>query len=313
MPPNNQPPAAPPPSAPQQISPTAVAYEQQVAAYSGEPAQAVPQMQPVAQATQTGAPANPSAPASNNGEKTNPNNQTTTQKSLLFSELRDGMIVMTDGSFRAIIACESINFDLMSNREREGIEYSYQNFLNSLTFPIQIFIRSKRVDIAPYIERLDNIRRGQDNMLLNVLMDDYINFVDMLAENANIMDKSFYIVVPFYPEGDAAKLVEQGKGFFSKFLGNNKQTVTKIDKQAYDKAKDEIKNRVDSVTSGLFQIGVKCAQLNTKELGELYYNVYNPDTAVNQPMPDFSNNTTTFVRKGDGQAPRVGSQIGEGF
>lgn len=305
MPPNNQQPTATQ-SAPQTMSPTVQAYEQQSNSVSSEPAQAVPQMQPPQQPS-----ADSTAGAGKDSSETQPGNQTTTQKSLLFSEIRDGMVVMTDGSFRAIIACESINFDLMSNREREGIEYSYQNFLNSLTFPIQIFVRSKRVDIAPYIERLDNIRRGQDNMLLNVLMDDYINFVDLLAENANIMDKSFYITIPYFPEGDAAKLVEQGKGFFSRILGGNKQTVTRIDKQSYDKASGEIKNRIDSVISGLYQIGVRCAQLNTRELGELYYNVYNPDTALNQPMPDFSNHTTTFVRKGDGQAPRVGSQIGE--
>lgn len=303
MPPTDQPPATTPQGAAQPMAPAAQAYQQQSNAASSSPANAVPQMQPAQPA------ANPNAGKPTDSEqKPNQPAQTTTQSSLLFSEIRDGMIVMSDGSFRAIIGCESINFDLMSNREREGIEFSYQNFLNSLTFPIQIFIRSKRVDIAPYIERLDNIRRNHDNMLLNVLMDDYINFVDLLAENANIMDKSFYIVVPYFPEGDAAKLVEQSKGFFSKIFGSSKQTVTRIDKQDYEKAKDEIRNRIDSVTSGLFQIGVRCAQLNTKELGELYYNIYNPDTAVNQPMPDFSNNTTTFVRKGDGQAPRVGSQ-----
>lgn len=299
MPPNNQPPVAPqgtPPAGPQPIAPAAEAM--QATSSTGAPAQTVPQMQP------------PANSAAGTTEKTEANNQTTTQRSLLFSELRDSMIVMTDGSFRAIIGCESINFDLMSNREREGIEYSYQNFLNSLTFPIQIFVRSQRVDIAPYIERLDNTRRGQDNMLLNVLMDDYINFVDMLAANANIMDKSFYIVVPFFPEGDAAKLVDQGKGFFSRILGGNKPVVTRIDQKAYEKAKDEMRNRVDSVISGLYQIGIRCAQLNTRELGELYYNVYNPDTAVNQPMPDFTINTNTFVRKGEGQAPRVGSQLG---
>ena len=84
------------------------------------------------------------------------------------------MIIMADGTFRAVVACKSINFDLMSSREREGVEFSYQNFLNALYFPIQIFIRSQRVDIGPYLDRLEEIRRNQDNMLLNVLMDDYI-------------------------------------------------------------------------------------------------------------------------------------------
>ena len=222
-----------------------------------------------------------------------------TQNSLLLSELRDGMVIMADGTFRAVIACKSINFDLMSSREREGVEFSYQNFLNALYFPIQIFIRSQRVDIGPYIDKLEDIRRGQDNMLLNVLMDDYITFIDALAQEANIMDKSFFIVVPFFPAGDVSNVVEQGKGFFDKIFGGaaTNTVVTKIDKATYEKAKDEIKNRVDAVISGLSQVGVQEVQLNTKELGELYYNVYNPDTAVREPLGDFSGVTSTYVRK----------------
>lgn len=235
----------------------------------------------------------------------------TTQNSLLISEIRDGMVIMNDGSFRAVIACKSINFDLMSSREREGVEFSYQNFLNALYFPVQIFIRSQRVDIGPYIDRLATIRRAQDNMLLNVLMDDYINFIDILSQEANIMDKSFFVIVPFYPSGDITNVIEQGKGFFGKIFQKPQTTATKIDKVTYDKAKDEIKNRVDSVVSGLFQIGVRCVQLNTKELGELYYNMYNPDTAVREPLGNFENVTSTYVRKGTGEATRPHLQEGQ--
>lgn len=236
--------------------------------------------------------------------------QNTTQNSLLISEMRDSMVIMGDGSFRAVIACKSINFDLMSSREREGVEFSYQNFLNALYFPVQIFIRSQRVDIGPYIDRLSNIRRSQDNMLLNVLMDDYITFIDILSQEANIMDKSFFVVVPYYPTGDLTNVKEQAKGIFGKLFTKDTKTATRIDKATYEKAKDEIKNRVDSVTSGLFQIGVKSVQLNTKELGELYYNMYNPDTAVREPLGDFENVTSTYVKKGEGEAPRPHLQEG---
>lgn len=231
-----------------------------------------------------------------------------TQNSLLISELRDGMVIMADGSFRAVIACKSINFDLMSSREREGVEFSYQNFLNALYFPIQIFIRSQRVDIGPYLDRLEEIRRSQDNMLLNVLMDDYIQFIDVLSQEANIMDKSFFIITPYFPAGDISNVVEQGKGFFSNIFsgGAKANAVTKIDKVTYEKAKDEIRNRVDSVISGLLQVGIQATQLSTKELGELYYNIYNPDTAVREPLGNFDNVTSTYVRKGQGPAPASG-------
>jgi len=284
VPPNNQQPAFPQnqPPLPGQAAP--------VAGMPMQPA-GVP---PIAQGSQNQAAANtPPKPAATA--------QSTTQKSLLFSEIRDNMLIMADGSFRAVITCESINFDLMSNREREGIEYSYQNFLNSLNFDIQIFIRSQRVDIAPYIDKLEAIRRSQDNMLLGVMMDDYMNFVSALAEEANIMDKSFYIVVPYSPNITGERIVEKGKGFFGQFLPKTAATVTKIDDNTYQKSREEIASRVESVISGLYQIGIRCVQLSTKELGELYYNVYNPDTAVNQPLGNFENNTATYVRKGEGQ------------
>jgi len=232
--------------------------------------------------------------------KRNPN---TTQNSLLISEIRDGIVVMNDGSFRAVVTCKSINFDLMSEREREAIEYSYQNFLNSLYFPTQIFIRSQRVDIGPYLDRLDGIRRSQDNMLLGVLMDDYINFITALAQETNIMDKQFYIVVPFFTSPDLNNAVATGKNFFSSFIPSPQQPVIKIDEATYNKARDELKNRVSTVVNGLFQMGIKSTQLNTKQLGELYYNVYNPDTAVREPLVDFDEVTSaTTITKGVGQA-----------
>ena len=224
-------------------------------------------------------------------------NPSSTQNSLELSEIRDGLVIMKDGSFRAVVACKSINFDLMSSREREGIEYSYQNFLNSLNHPVQILVRSQRVDIGPYIDKLVELRRNQDNMLLNVLMDDYIGFIDVLSQEANIMDKSFFIVIPYFPAGDLSNLKDQAKGFFGRVFAKPNNTVKKIDTADYQKAKDEIKNRVDGVTSGLFQMGIQSVQLTTKELGELYYNFYNPDTAVREPLGNFEDVTATYIRK----------------
>ncbi len=221
-----------------------------------------------------------------------------TQATLLFSELRDSLVIMKDGSFRAVVACQSINFDLMSETEREGVEYSYQNFLNSLNFTIQILIRSQRVDIGPYIERLIKLRRDNDNMLLGVLMDDYINFIDILAQEANIMDKSFFIVIPYYASADLEAAVQQTKNFFKAFGKNKTPNVTRINRDVYNKAIDELNNRVETVISGLYQIGIQSVRLNTKELSELFYNFNNPDTAVREPLVDFTKLATTYVKRG---------------
>lgn len=256
-----------------------------------------PQQQP--QPLPAGQPV-PGPIGSNTPEPVQLRNPNSTQNSLLISEIRDGMVVMNDGSFRAVVTCRSINFDLMSAREREGVEYSYQSFLNSLYFPIQIYVRSERVDIGPYIDRLAKIRRGQDNMLLGVLMDDYMGFIDALSQETNIMDKHFYIVVPYFTVGDVNTLVASGKSIFSAF-GSQKTHRIQIDKASYDKAKEELSNRVNAVLSGLMQMGIQGAALNTKQLGELYYNSYNPDTAVREPLGDYTQFTGTYVSKG--QAP----------
>lgn len=243
------------------------------------------------------------AMAAQQAAPTSPNKEvpTSTQATLLISELRDNVVIMKDGSFRAVVACKSINFDLMSDVEREAVEYSYQNFLNSLKFTTQILVRSQRVDIGPYIEKLSEIRRNNDNMLLGVLMDDYINFIDVLSQEANIMDKAFFIVVPYYSSPDAEKVLQQTKNFFKSFSKSKAPEVTRIDRATYDKALSELANRVDSVMSGLFQIGMHSVRLNTRELAELYYNFNNPDTAVREPLVDFSKLATMYVRKGEKQ------------
>lgn len=302
MPPNSSPYAQPPqPGVPQPgQAPGIPVMPQQQAPMNPQAQMQIPGQPPVGVQQPMGM--QPPATGSGQPIKPAPKNPNSTQNSLQLSEIRDSIVIMNDGTFRAVVACKSINFDLMSDREREGVEYSYQNFLNSLNFPVQILIRSQRVDIGPYIEKLINTRRSQDNMLLGVLMDDYINFIDALAQEANIMEKSFYIVVPYFPQGDAANLIEQGKGFFGKIFAQP-QKATKIDTANYTKAKDELKRRVDTVTAGLFQMGVQSVQLDTRALGELYYNYYNPDTAVRQPLGNFDNLATTFVSKANPGQP----------
>lgn len=273
---------------------------------------AAPMQTPVAsvgQIPQAQAPIQPAPVSSAAPAKNAPKNPNSTQNTLLMSEVREDMVVMADGSFRAVIACKPINFDLMSDREREGVEFSYQNFLNSLNFPVQILVRSRQIDIGPYIEKLVNMRRSQDNMLLGVLMDDYIQFIDILSQEANIMEKTFYVIVPFFPQGEGGNLIEQSKGFFSRLIPTPKNNVTRIDAATWQKAKEQIKNRVDTVMSGLFQIGVQSVQLETKSLAELYYSFYNPDTALRQPLGDYDKSVGVFTKKA---APAAGQQTTQG-
>lgn len=228
-------------------------------------------------------------------------NQNSTQNTLQIAEVRDGIVIMNDGSFRAVVACQSINFDLMSPEEREAVEYSYQGFLNSLYFPIQIFVRSQKVDMRPYIEKLDKIRSEHDNMLLALLMEDYIGFMSDISMQTNIMDKKFYLVIPFFNSVDAQKAVQASKSFFTNIFGKKEEKVT-INEQDLEKGKTELRNRIQAVMAGLQQCGVSSVPLDTQELIELYYDAYNPDTATRQKMHNFKDLSAPIVTKGQGQA-----------
>ncbi len=237
--------------------------------------------------------------------QSNPNS---TQNALQIAEIRDGIVIMSDGSFRSVLILKSINFDLMSPQEREAVEYSYQGFLNSLYFDVQILVRSQKVDLRPYIEKLDKIRSEHDNMLLALLMEDYITFMANIAQQTNIMDKRFYLVIPFYPAGlDAQKAVEASKNFltnlFGAFQGQKEKRVV-INEGDLEAAKTELRNRVQAVLSSLMQCGVQGLPLDTQELIELYYDAYNPDTATRQQLKNFNDLNAPVITKGVGEAPQ---------
>ena len=136
----------------------------------------------------------------------------------------------------------------MSPQEQESTEYAYQGFLNSLYFPVQIFVRSQRVDLQPYIEKLDKIRTEHDNMLLALLMDDYVGYIDQLSMQTNIMDKKFYVVIPFEPAVDPSKLLTKDKNFITGLVDifNKKEDHVVINENDLENAKSELRNRVQA-------------------------------------------------------------------
>ena len=220
---------------------------------------------------------------------------------------------MNDGSYRSVILAQSINFDLMSPQEREAVEFSYQGFLNALYFPIQILIRSQKVDLGPYIQKLDKLHNEQDNMLLAYLMDDYIGYIQALAQETNIMDKQFYIVIPYFPEATTQRAAQASKGLINKLLGGGKRKqVITINEAELEAAKTELKNRVQSVLSSLLQLGVQGIPLDTQELIELYYDVYNPDTGTHQRTLSRADFSAPVVSKGQGNAnqPHLDAEVG---
>ena len=244
-------------------------------------------------------------PKSKDGSTVNPNS---TQNALQIAEIRDGVAIMNDGTFRTIIMCKAINFDLMSPQEREAVEFSYQGFLNSLYFPIQVFVRSQKVDLRPYLEKLNKLRSTQESMLLALLIDDYITYLSAIAQQTNIMDKKFYVIIS-YPDlnQDVRNTIKQSTGFFTgvkDLFSSNKTRHVTVDERTLETAKTELRNRVQACMQGLLQCGVQSLPLDTEEMIELFYDAYNPDTATHQHLVNFENLTEPIVGKGEGEAPK---------
>lgn len=202
------------------------------------------------------------------------------QQLIKVSEIRDGVTIMKDGTLRATIMVSSINFALKSEDEQNAIIFAFQDFLNSLDFPLQMTISSRKMDIAPYLEEVKDLRDKQKNELLRLQMDEYINFVGELVKNSSIMTKTFFVTVPFSvtqssKEGPIAKFMKGIKGAQGKLSMNDDE---------FDHNKSQLFQRVEQVAIGLRSMGLRIVPLQTQELVELYYNLYNPKTSRNQRL-----------------------------
>lgn len=196
---------------------------------------------------------------------------TSVQQHLPIKDIQDSVVLLKRGGLRAVLLASSVNFALKSIEEQDAIVYKYQSFLNSLDFPVQIMIASRKFNIEPYIQTLRGLEAKQDNELLKIQTMEYISFVQGLTEMTNIMTESFYIVVPYSP------IVLPGKtGFFKKIFGKKKETNNEIKEADFQKHKTQLWQRVEFVMSGLGGAGIKTAPLNTEELVELFYKLYNP-------------------------------------
>jgi hypothetical protein len=197
-----------------------------------------------------------------------------TQTVLRVVEIRDDTVVMQDGTLRAILAVSSTNFDLKNEDEQNGIIYGYQRFLNSLEFPIQILMQSRRLDIADYVERLKTATSRQTNELLKMQSAYYMDFIQQLVQDANVMSKNFYIVVPL-----SQSITPVAGGFLSKIFGGGAAKQAGARLENFHRYSELLRQRVDSIVSNLSGIGLKIVRLDTGALIELYYNSYNFESA----------------------------------
>ncbi len=201
-----------------------------------------------------------------------------TQDHLPIAGIQDGALIMTDGSIRAVLKVEPINFELKSENEQNAIIYSYQSFLNSLDIPIQIVIQSKRLDLEQYLVRMQETQKQQTNDLLRIQTEDYIGFVRRLISVANIMAKRFYVVV-------SHSLVTKNSSISQiTSLIPHKPTGPLLDQDEFDRLRSEVYNKANIIAGGLGRLGAKARPMETQELIELFYAIYNPDVATEERL-----------------------------
>jgi len=215
-----------------------------------------------------------------------------TQEFVPIKEVRDGIVVLKDGTLRAVVIASSLNFSLKSNDEREAILYSFQDFLNSLDFSVQIFVESRRLDIRPYLALLEKQRKNQTNDLMKIQVQEYIGFIKNFTENTNIMTKNFFVVIPYSPAilqpKKGSHLPDVGKVFGRK---KEAEAARVAEEELFEEYRTQLEQRISVVEQGLVRCGVRIIELGTEEVVELLYKIFNPgemekpiQLAENQPM-----------------------------
>ncbi|MCU0679785.1 MAG: hypothetical protein MUF50_00560 [Planctomycetes bacterium] len=204
-----------------------------------------------------------------------------TQQYLDIYEVRDDIVIMKDGTLRAVLLVSSINFALKSEDEQNAIISSYVRFINSINFMVQIIVQSRELDINDYLSYLKQKEKEQTNRLLREQTSHYIDYIKELTSLGKIMNKYLYVVVPYSPLSDSHK------SFFEMLSEAFKPaTAIKLKEGKFAKYREALKRRIEVVMSGLASIGVSAVQLDTQGLIELYYKSYNPETARNQDLVD---------------------------
>jgi type IV secretory pathway VirB4 component len=199
------------------------------------------------------------------------------QQKIEIEDVQEGVILLKDGSLRAILMASSVNFSLKSTEEQDALIYKYQGFLNSLDFPLQILTVSRILDISDYLGIMEQKRKEQANELLRIQIAEYKDFIKNLVQVGNIINQSFYVVITLL------KAENKQSGFLEK-LGLGEAKNNRQETQSLDELKAQLWQRVEYVSSGLTGVGVKSTPLNTEEVTQLFYHLYNMGTKDNPSL-----------------------------
>ena len=207
-----------------------------------------------------------------------------TQDFVPIESIRDGIITLKDGSFRVVLMTSSINLALKSTDEQQAIIMQFQNMLNSLEYPLQISIQSRRLNIQPYLVTLASRSKEAREELLKVQIDEYIQFITAFTNETNIMTKHFFITVPYY----TSSLSPSSTSSLFPFGKTNTESKNKKNIATFEEARIQLEERANTVIQGLTRSGVRAVKLSTEEVIELFYKLFNPGEEEN-PVPQVNN------------------------
>lgn len=206
------------------------------------------------------------------------------QRFLDISEIRDGVVILKDGSLRAVMLVSSINFALKSVDEQNAIVQAYMQFLNSIDFPIQVIIQSRKMNIDAYLRQLSESEKTLPNELLKRQIRDYSDFIKQLVQLGDIMQKRFFIVVPYSP---LMATGQDQKGFMQRIGALlSPASLIHLSEERFQKQRFDLGLRINQIISGLGSMSLTAVQLDTQGLIELYYTVYNPELYDTQRLAD---------------------------
>lgn len=199
----------------------------------------------------------------------------TSQDFLELEQIREGIIILKNKSLRAVLMVSALNFDLKSDDEQKAILYQFQDFLNSLDFSCQVLMLSRRLNITGYLDKLKEIEQREENELLRLQIIEYRKFINSILAGGQIMQKLFFLVVPF-------SLLETEK----ETLLQKKQKLFTLTEEDFQRSKTQLWQRVEFVALGLRRCGLQAVPLNTLELIELFWSFYHPIEAERGYYPE---------------------------
>lgn len=205
-----------------------------------------------------------------------------TQDHLEIETITNDIIILRNGGAVLILKTTAVNFDLLSEIEQDAIIAAFSSLLNSLNFPIQIVIRSKKLDITNYIEKVHAVEDKIKDPLLRVQAESYRKFVQELIKKNEVLDKSFYVAIPSGGTADSPRQLADPFDFLKKLTGAKSKRINVNVQQVLKNAQTELYPKRDNLIREFARINIKTRQLNTQELVELFFDIYNPTSIHEQ-------------------------------